>query len=423
MRNKTGRTRAAFTLVELLVALSIIIILTVLGMPAIGPMIKAKSTDSAANIIKGALMHARNTAVAEATEGYCWLAPGAVFDSGVTQAMVAESDPFTVIINDNDSTWATEGNVSYKCSLEGSGWVLVSQSSSYDGQLHYAWGGGSGANVAKWVFKFSVPVTAKVYVRYREDNDRTTVTYKVYHKEATPYLASVNQKLPGDHFTATWTLLREEEFGFNADTEYRVEINDTYGTSSNKVAIDAVKLVGDVASGDPNTECMLVGKSWTANAWAGYYVVISNASGSSTQEPIVAQIQSNTDTKLTVASWQPNNPRPGSRALIVRGDPRTTSTARTATIGSGTEVSARWDRLPDNVEVCPKDAVNGTRLVFPILFTSVGRARFTNDSANDSVTIKVRDKEEPNNKDLWRFIRVYRNTGRTVVAKELSALP
>ncbi len=427
MKARTGRATAAFTLIELLVALTIIVILTLLGMPAIEPMIKTKSVDSAANIIKGALMHARNTAVAEAQPARCWLAPGSVFESGVVGELSTDADPFTVCINENDSGWLTEGTVNYKCSLEGS-WTQVSLACSYEGQLHYAYGGGSGGtSVAKWIFKFSVPVTAKVYARWTEALDRTTVKYKVYHKDALPYEASMNQQTPGDKNGENWNLLRTEDFHFNANVEYRVELDNTYGNSGNKMIADAIKLVGDVEQGDPNTECVVNDKSWKENAWVGYYAIISNASDNSTLEPIVAQIQSNTDTKLTVASWQPNNPPGGSWVLLVRGDPRTTSGKHTATIGSGTLLSARWDALPENVEVCPKNATAedsfGDRVVFPVMFSNVGRARFASDSANDSITIKVRDKEEPGNRDMWRFIRIYRNTGRATMARKYSDLP
>ncbi|MFH1731849.1 MAG: hypothetical protein ABIF82_09390, partial [Planctomycetota bacterium] len=100
MRSHDRARAVSFTLVELLVALAIIVTLTLLGIPAIAPMMSANSVDSTANIVRGAMMHARNTAIAQQTEGICWLASGSIIESGVIEVASGVS----IIVDNKDTT-------------------------------------------------------------------------------------------------------------------------------------------------------------------------------------------------------------------------------------------------------------------------------------------------------------------------------
>ena len=109
-------------------------------------------------------------------------------------------------------------------------------------------------------------------------------------------------------------------------------------------------------------------------------------------------------------------------------------TGKPMTVGSGVPrernslsdaSEMRWDKLPDFAVVCPY-RITGTsghgtvsnELAFPILFTSNGRACIP----GDYVTVRIYDRQEPNDSSRWRYVRVYRNTGRVVVGRTLDEL-
>ncbi|MFW6157981.1 MAG: hypothetical protein ACOC8E_01325, partial [Planctomycetota bacterium] len=70
-----------------------------------------------------------------------------------------------------------------------------------------------------------------------------------------------------------------------------------------------------------------------------------------------------------------------------------------------------WTDLPRRAAVSVRDATDRSRTVWPIIFSSTGRAALS--SSSGYVTIMIYDPEKPNNQEYWRFIRVYANTGRT----------
>ena len=151
----------------------------------------------------------------------------------------------------------------------------------------------------------------------------------------------------------------------------------------------------------------------------------------------------------------------GSRYLIHQGDP--SAPGGQQTIGSGTDAIASWDKLPDGAAVsiyhadtdgngadddrcstCGKPAIGylnndqcphedcGAAIapidrwrVFPVVFTNKGRATYatpTGLSDPGHITFKIYSRERPHDANLWRYVRLYRNTGRAAIAHKLSDL-
>jgi len=88
----------------------------------------------------------------------------------------------------------------------------------------------------------------------------------------------------------------------------------------------------------------------------------------------------------------------------------------------------RWDELPQGVVVHPylmnDNGSESSDLAFPISFSSTGRV-ITNKS-HLTLWVYAYNPQDPsvaNNRDMWRFIRLYPNTGRTVVARAIADLP
>jgi prepilin-type N-terminal cleavage/methylation domain-containing protein len=433
MTQQRRHSDSGFTLAELLVALTIVIILTLIAIPSVQPLIKAQSVDGAANIVRAALMHSRNTAVAQSTEAYCWLAPGSVYESG-TIAPPPSSTPVDIeIIIDNEDLVEREDPEGYwTCRFEKTSyWTVATPGTDYTWgasmeRLSDSYANGAGDDVVTWHFNLARNATLKAYGYWAAYSDRGTVKFAIDHG-GSPATSTVSKDQTQNG--QQWVLLGEYTFQAGAR---KISLSDD-GVYSKVIVADAVKLTGAL---DPMTlasnECLVTppeDKTWTDDQWNGYHMLITNrpdGATASTGQSITGRITDYDSTlnKVTVASsWSPNDPPAGARFLIVEEDPSGTFRNPTQTVGSGTPTSARWTALPDDVEVCAKDPVTGNELVFPITFTRLGRARFSGDSTHDYITIKIRDKEEPENQDMWRFVRLYRNTGRTVIARKLSELP
>lgn len=276
MKCTRGNREAAFTMLELIVALGIIVMVTVISIPTLGPMLGGRSVDGAADAVKAALMHARYSAIAQGREGLCWAIEGTTCDIG---RVTASSPPLAAD--------------RFADSAKAASWSR--------GQWNGYW--------ASWVSSAGVLYTRRI--------------------------------LPVDGMPDNITLIAESNW-------------------------DPVPEVGAI---------YLVGMSPFSTAPALPFVVGS-------------------------------------------GTPR----ARGATTDQD---EMRWDKLPDFAAIFPYridgatgHGIESTIPVFPIVFTSTGRATF----AAEHVTMRIYDRQTPDAATQWRYVRVYRNTGRVAVGRTLDEL-
>ncbi len=405
MKRALPEERASFTLVELLVALTIIVALTLIGIPAIGPMISASSVDSTANLLRGALMNSRNSAVAQQLEGVCWLAGGSVIESGTVESVTSIS-----VIVDNDSPSGVTITGSWTRST-------LNEGLRYDASYLHDGNTDKGAKSVRFTPTLPRAGSFGVYLWWPHHSNRATnVPVDIFHAGGTDTVV-VNQTQPGGDWVQVGT------YTFNAGTSgsvlVRTDATDGY------VVPDAV-LIGTPDGGDAQKDFVAVGKGWGANSWANdYYVVIANlVPGTDSTETVFGKIESNTSDTVTVTQeWKDEDGNPtmvvtGSRFLIHNGNPETQGDDQS--LGSGTDVTASWDQVPDGAVISPYDAVVPTRRVFPIVFTNKGRAKFAN--ADGYITFKIYSRDDPTNEAMWRYVRLYANSGRTAAAHTLDDL-
>ena len=432
MRSHDRARAVSFTLVELLVALAIIVTLTLLGIPAIAPMMSANSVDSTANIIRGALMYARNAAIAQQTEGFCWLANGSVVESGVLEV----TSDVSIIVDNKDTTG--DHYFSKSGSWTVSAWAdpEYPPSSSTRNYYHSISPGATPDSTAIWHFKIpaglgSNPIELPVSIWWPPASAYAVQDAHITVQDGAGGVTyQVNQQVGG----GGWYKLGGETkmFSFTSGQSYTVQLTNESSTvgvpgADNKYVYADAVMIGTEAAADAVQAFTAPGKQWVTNAWSNnYYVVILNrVTGTDNTKAIFAKIASNEASVVTaVAPWEDEGGASvalvsGSRFLIHEGDPATPGDEQT--VGSGTAATASWDKLPEGAAVSPFDAKVPTRRVLPVAFTKKGRASFSN--ADGYVTVKVYSKEEPNNEDLWRFVRLYGNTGRTAVARKMSDLP
>jgi len=426
MRSRDRARVVSFTLVELLVALAIIVTLTLLGIPAIAPMMSASSVDSTANMVRGALMHARNTAIAQQTEGICWLANGSVVESGI---VVGGGTIGSIMITiDNVDTTVDNHYFAYSGSADSG---TNNAASDYYGANYFYMAStlGSVTGTATWHFTIPEsggmagdPIMLEVLAHWPYSNGACLdeVTYTIHHAEGTvPF--TVSQRVG----SGPWHSFGM--FSFTRGGSYSIALTNfsaTHGTpnaSNAWMVADAVQIKTPGSTSSPETLVALQ-KNWVPDMWANsYYVVIANkedAAGNT--KTIFAEIEENNEDSLTAtAPWEDEDgtmviPTDGSRFLIHEGDPA--SPGDEQSVGSGTDETASWNKLPEGAVVSPFDAKVATRRVFPVAFTKKGRASFSN--ADGYITIRIYSREKPEDEDLWRFVRLYCNSGRTAAGRK-----
>ena len=431
-----SRRSVAFTLLELLVALTIIVALTLLSMPAIGPMMSVSSVDSAASMIRAGLMRARNSAVAQQREGFCWLAEGSVVDSGVVTGGVGGGTPIE---------WTGDEGLIEDFSIKTN--LPTLQSSDLYGD---AYSSPLDSTPASATWEILIP-----------DGYSGTLQLEAYFKGSASYRGAVRyevQGTDGDLQTVSDTQIGAAVHAWHIIGNFAFEggsrtITLAKESSNNRYLwADAVRLTGTLTPvGGASAKSFQTGKSWLVNKWADRYYVVVGAKHETTGDitPGYARIESNTaDTITTVTELKDENGTDlpitkDSRFLIHQGDP--SSPGGQQTIGSGTDATASWDKLPEGAAISMFDADTDDddvdddktapavrRRVFPVVFTTRGRATFgpvSNPSGDPPsfdpgyVTIKIYSREHPDDENLWRYVRLYRNTGRAAVGQKLSDLP
>ena len=475
MRTYVSRRRLAFTLIELLVALTIIVALTILAMPAIGPMMSTSSVDSGASIVRAGLMRARNSAVAQQGEGFCWLAEGSVVESGVISSTAGGSE-LTITIDNTDTSGDDPDNYFSYTGTAGSN--TSTTATGYFG-ANYRWIAGTSGGVtgtARWNFKVpdsgmtgdEVQLTVSAHWPYMATAGLTAARLTVNY-EGGSSSHDVNQQTEGGSFLPLGT------HPFLYGSTYSVVLTNsstTYGqpnASTNKYLFaDAVRITGGTgaAASDNFTD---ESQAWTANMWVDKYYVVIGAKNAETGDITttferIKESNSNTITTYADLKDSEGNDVPltaGSRYLIHQGDP--SAPGGQQTIGSGTDAIASWDKLPDGAAVsiyhadtdgngadddrcstCGKPAIGylnndqcphedcGAAIapidrwrVFPVVFTNKGRATYatpTGLSDPGHITFKIYSRERPHDANLWRYVRLYRNTGRAAIAHKLSDL-
>jgi prepilin-type N-terminal cleavage/methylation domain-containing protein len=420
MKQRPQPARTGFTLVELLLALVIITIVTLIGVPAIGPMISGSGVDSAARLLNRSLMKARSAAVTRRETGTCWIAAGSVYESGTLEPVSTETitHDFTgenaIIIDNNSGSSQVEIIGTWNTSTWTGGGSFWGANFLHDRDEE------KGAKSVRYTPDLPVEGEYNVHIYRPEHSSRpNNVPIDITHKNGMTTVTH-NQVSGGG-----WLDLGT--YDFNAGTGGNVLIRTT--DTSGVVVADAIKFEAMIVipGGNPATQFQAVGKSWAENLWAGtgesrYYVTVSNRLGANQTQTVVAPVKENDENILTAdETWKSLNGdsvtlQSGSSFLIQLGDPRSPPN-RTQSVGSGSPDQLSWATLPQGTFVDIKDPVTGEG-VWPITFTSSGRAVLPGSAPY--VTIRVTSSDAPESSSHWRFIRVYRNTGRTVTARSLS---
>ena len=455
MRTYVSGRRVAFTLIELLVALTIIVALTMLCMPAIGPMMNVSSVDNAASIVRAGLMRARHSAVAQQREGFCVVAVGSVIESGIITSSAGSSAGAITIDNAAASgvtvtgTWTTS-TVNPRCHLTN---YLHDQNS------------GQGTKSVRFTPTLTDAGTYDVSMWFPDNTTHASnVPVDIVHANGTD-VVNVDQKQVCNDWLPLGT------YDFDAGTAGSVVIR-TDGANGYVMA-DAVRFT---PAGNAEASDTFVDNNrtvpWTTNMWADKYYVEIGAKDADTGEitTVSAKIKSNANNTITAVSKFKNTAgvevvlTTGSRYVIHQGDPNAPGSQQTVGSGTsdadGTKELASWDKLPEGAAVSVFDAdtdgdnvdddvcgsgtcglpaigyLNGDKCphcgvtiativrrgIFPIIFTSKGRAKYkhTPPTTKDYITVKIYSSEHPHDANLWRYVRLYRNSGRGAIGNKLS---
>lgn len=422
--NANKRTACrGFTLAELLITLGIMALLVAVSVPTLGPMLRTTSVDHAASIIRGGLMGARGAAVARREAGVCWTVSGSVWDSGPLFPVISDGHTIDVdIVVDSSGAGFSPGF----------GWEHATHSSAHGGSFYE---GGDDEQNTPSVWNFDIPTAPGI--------DGLRADFEVRAHWPNRSMAEVVTRWTLTHAPtrdtgSTRTVLHERQdqgggdwndlgtFPLLAGESYSVTLNPAREGSSRFALADAIEIKGALVAegGDTGREFRVDDNRWRENQWEGtaenrYYVTVANKQTNGGWRTIVNKVHTNEREFLTTEnSWHyvggsgPSELHPDSYYLIQQGDPLQKSDRRQS-VAYGPPDNLDVSNLPRQAAVSVHDAERA-EVIWPIIFTSTGRASFDNPSWN-YVTILVYDTERPNNQDYWRFIRVYRNTGRTQI--------
>ena len=419
MRTNRKRVAVAFTLVELLVALLIVIALAVVTVPAIAPMLQVNRVQSAAHALKAALVHARSVALARHQNAICWIANGTVVESGTLTRVSATGE---TIVDNQDAEFSTVGT-----------WAESNVADEWAGSSVYRWTTDGGT--ATWTPALTVAGTYEVYAWWANHNETSNrdsdAEYTVTYAGGAQDTIAVDQDDDGGQ----WNLLGTYAFDASG-TENVTLLSDLSDPEGRPTSADAAKFVC-LAGSSPNM-FKSQGAAWATDTWAKdgstgeyrYFVTVANqtdASAGYEAVGVIAPIESSTSDVVTIGgTWaNPDGLPPntvseltaGSRFVIHEDD-----TATRRSVGSGVDDAMRWDPLPEGAMVDPIDPDDpaGERRSLPIIFAPTGRARLYNRSY---ITIRVYDIEQPNSPDSEVYLRVFANTGRVAIAKDPENLP
>jgi len=407
VRTQDRRTNTGFTLTELLVALGIVVLLAALSIPAIEPMIKVKNVDSAANLVQGAILTVRNMAVAEGTQAYCWTVAGSVYDMGLVTNSAAVGGAVT------DINIIVDNQTSGKYTKTGTPW-----SNFAEGYLNNTDALNTSTGSATWTFTLP-PGTGTLTVNAywtAYTNRATNVYYKVLTAEGREEtFGPFSQKLGAAG--GEWHQICQRPFIGGGDRYVKVDV-----VAANAwVMADAVQILGQVDPRCPPETLVDSTKTWPTDCWKNNYVTwVSSRTGTAYSKQVAS---STLDGKINaVSAWSPA-PEVGAQYLLSRNDP-TAAAQLDLVIGGGTRQNRIWSGVTPGLAIYPWQVDDGgsdtARVAFPIVFSPVGRLVTTQPI--DHINLKIYDREIPTDQMRWRYVRIYRNTGRIFVGRTLSEM-
>lgn len=447
------RGEKGFSLVELLVALGIIVILTIIAIPSIDPIINTSNANSAANAIKYSIMSARNSAIAKNQSTSVWAIVNDVMEIGEIEVPPGTPIVWSNVTVDIDSAdtallvnpaqyWTGTPDSTYYATH----WTRMA-TATYGGVGTYAWFTASSTALARWYSPqiaagYSGSFTIEAFVRRAATDRATEVQYVASLADSGQSFTSTPFQTT-HYYTATqsaWITLQTITVPqLTTPSRVKIEISK-YGSGAAGtypiIWVDALRLNGTLNpyTTTSGTTFTIGGKTWPINKWQGAYVTILNPDDPITSENekgvIIARVASSTADTITanVTHWQRKNEATGDMEnvdiadgaiyLLQFANPEDVVPA--LSIGSGSGTAVNWTNMPKGISVSIYDAVYTNRRVLPLMFDSTGKATFTN--ADGYITLKLYATESPSDQSAWRFLRVWKNTGRTRIARTIAEL-
>jgi len=233
MRTDRKRVAVAFTLVELLVALLIVITLAVVTVPAIAPMLQVNRVQSAAHALKAALVHARSVALARHQNAICWIANGTVVESGTLAYMAGAEE---MIVDNLDAEFSSTGT-----------WAESGMGDEWEGSSFYCWPHSGGT--ATWTPALTVAATYEVYAWWANHNETSNrdsdAEYTVTYAEGAQDTIAVDQDDDGGQ----WNLLGTYAFDASG-TENVTLLSDLSDPADRPTSADAIRMTGVLPPAD-----------------------------------------------------------------------------------------------------------------------------------------------------------------------------
>ena len=405
---------AAFTLIELLLALSIIIVLTVISIPAADVMIRSSNVDGAAYIVKNALMNARGVAIAQNTESSCWVAAGDVYETG------------TILCNLPSSSEAYESIVDDASATPIGTWTVASGvTDAHNDSLRYAAVDGDGSEYVEFSFTIeNGSGNLDVYAWWAARTNRSTaVQFKIEKQDKSGW-----NTVPKDQTQNGEQWVKLGTFPFNSGT-YHVRVTDE-GSRSDKYAVaDAIKVSGTISPPqlDWSKQFAVGAADWPVNKWKDCYATIQNLGSTTNYTTVRAKLASTEKDNVTATANWSTSLVSGSPFLICTANPAAPG-RQPLVLGSGATGSMRWDPLPRGMMIHTKfindNGTDSSKDALPITFKPTGRVVTT----QSYLTLKLYaydpdDPKQASDRSRWRFIRIYPNTGRSFIAKTVAELP